>query len=66
MFRNPDLHLYFGPGVVVGIGSASGIFYRSVHGKFYYRSSGETGLGIRGVMGLSGRVKNEPVEFFIE
>ena len=66
VFRSPAVHLYFGPGVALGVGSANGIFYRSARGDFYYRPAGEAGLGIRGVMGLSGTVEREPIEFFIE
>jgi len=66
VFRDPSVHLYFGPGVALGVGNANGIFYRGASGNYYYRAGNESGLGIRGVIGLSGRVKAEPIEFFIE
>jgi len=65
-FHDPTVHLYIGPGIALGIGGGSGILYRSVKGDYYYRASGETGLGIRGVIGTSGMFKDEPFEFFME
>jgi hypothetical protein len=66
VFNDRFIHLYFGPGAVLGIGNADGIIYRSKSGYYFYRPAGEAGIGVRGIFGVCGRAKNEPFEFFAE
>ncbi|MDD8019103.1 MAG: hypothetical protein PHP42_12065 [Bacteroidota bacterium] len=66
VFRSPILHLYTGPGAVVGIGHSDGFIYKSYNGRFYFRPAGESGLAVRGIVGLDFTLQHDPIEFFFE
>jgi len=65
-FHDAPVHLYAGPGAVIGFGSGNGWFYSNANGRFYYRPAGDFGLGIRGVFGTNIDLKHDPIEFFCE
>jgi hypothetical protein len=65
-FRDAPVHLYAGPGIGVGVGSGDGWWYRNSAGRFYNRSSGVVGLGMRGIFGANVNLRNDPIEFFFE
>ncbi len=65
-FHDAPIHLYAGPGVAVGLGTGNGWFYSNASRKFYYRSSGEAGVGVRGIFGANINLRNDPIEFFFE
>ncbi len=58
-------HFYAGIGGTLGLGNGRGIIRTYDNGAFYYRSSG-TGLGVRGVGGLSVEPRTVPLEFFFD
>ncbi len=51
-----------GPGGVLGIGEGNGFWYK---GK-YHRTSGNFGLGARGVFGINVVPERTPLEIFFE
>lgn len=66
IFKSRIVQLYAGPGLVLGIGEGKGFWYKEKHGKFYMRSSGETGIAFRGMVGLNIIPRNTPLEIFLE
>lgn len=66
VFKSNIVKMYAGPGLVLGIGEGRGFWYKEKHGKFYFRSDGETGIAFRGVFGLNIVPRNTPLEIFLE
>ena len=62
-FNSDIANLYAGPGVAIGIGEGSGIWYKEKNG-FYYHNG--TGFGIRGVIGVNFIPRRSPFEIFGE
>ncbi len=66
-FNSRIVNLYAGPGGVIGFGTGNnGYWYSDNKGRFYYRSSSNAGLAIRGVFGLNVVPQRTPLEFFLE
>lgn len=66
VFKSNIVKMYAGPGLVLGIGEGKGFWYKEKNGKFYVRSSGETGIALRGMFGLNVVPRNTPLEIFLE
>ncbi|HEX2866570.1 MAG TPA: hypothetical protein VHO03_05990 [Ignavibacteriales bacterium] len=66
-FRSRVAMLYAGMGGALGFGTGGGGFwYKEENGKFFYRSSNELGLGVRGTFGLNVIPARTPLEVFFE
>jgi hypothetical protein len=63
-FRSPVAKLYAGPGVALGFGAGHS-FYYSNDGTLV-REENTTGLGVRGVFGLSVIPRDVPLDIFFE
>ncbi len=66
-FNSKIVHLYTGPGVVLGFGDGKGILSgdNKDKDKFYNRDEG-IGLGARGIMGVSVVPRNSQFQIFAE
>lgn len=64
-FNSNVAKLYGGLGGVLGIGSGKGFWYKD-KGGFYYRTSSDLGLGVRGVFGVNFIPRSTPLELFLE
>lgn len=62
-FHSDIAKLYAGPGAVLGIGEASGFWYKD-NRKF--DKGDDSGLGIRGVFGVNVIPRETPLEIFFE
>lgn len=65
-FNSQVVKLYAGPGLVVGIGEGHSYWYKDDHKKFYWRESGDAGIGVRGVFGVNIIPRRAPLEIFLE
>lgn len=65
-FESQLVHLYAGPGLVLGFGEGEGFWYKERGDRFFVRSSSDLGLGVRGVFGINFLLKSAPLEFFGE
>jgi len=66
-FRSPVARLYAGLGGALGFGNGgNGFYYNNGKDRFFYRSSNELGLGVRGTFGLNVIPERVPLETFFE
>ena len=65
-FNSRVVKMYAGPGLIVGIGQGSGIYYTEDHGRFYYWNNNNLGFAARVIFGLNIIPKKTPIEIFFE
>lgn len=64
-FNSSVVAMHAGFGGVVGIGESNSVIY-SNNKKVYYIEDGETGIGVRGMIGVDVYPKGTPLEIFLE
>ena len=66
-FRTQIVKLYAGIGATIGFGTGHSVWYKDNNKeKFYYRESGEIGIGGRVIFGINVIPKRTPLEIFLE
>ncbi|MCU7495617.1 MAG: hypothetical protein HF314_02365 [Ignavibacteria bacterium] len=66
-FRSRNATLYAGLGGALGFGSGGdGFWYKDEKDRFFYRTTNEAGLGVRGTFGLNVIPDRVPLETFLE
>lgn len=65
-FQSKIVLLYAGAGATIGFGRGREIWYKYKKGYFYYREEGESGIGVRAIMGLNIIPRRTPIEIFFE
>jgi hypothetical protein len=65
-FNSNVVKMYAGPGIVLGFGNGTGIWYKEDHDKFYYWKDNSFGMGARVIFGANIIPRNTPIEIFFE
>ncbi len=65
-FKSDIAYLYAGPGAAIGFGESNGFWYKDHGDKYFYKTEGEIGLGVRGVFGVNVIPRDTPIETFFE